>query len=254
MTSYAKYPAGKICLGLPSQGESKPGCPAKWLSRCLNSDQALVSTCRALPLLCLSSQVTLARPQSLLGGVLDSKRLFIITINMNVREYGSVQQPMLTCFRSRKHGYRIQRLTVVRESQQSECELPCYISSVTNRYQSPPMEVGHAENSNECYKLASFPYYVKTDLDQGRSTCTPPTLCLEFSGQVITKRHSDVIVPTCTCNPQLLSYAPGLALVQGPRGISTNAVSYLFLSPAPSASSSTNESRRRERRIVFISI
>ena len=167
---------------------------------------------------------------------------------MNVREYGSVQQPMLTCFRSRKHGYRIKRLTVVRESQQSECELPHYISSVTNRYQSPPilrtrngtfaetrdMEVGHAENSNECYKLASSPYYVVTDLDQGRSTCTPRTLCLQWllrhrrgesSGQVITKRHSDVIVPACTCNLQPLSYAPGLfaqgglASVQGPRGI-----------------------------------
>ena len=67
------------------------------------------------------------------------------------------------------------------------------------------VEVGHAENSNECYKFTPSPYYVVTDLDQGRSTCTPLTLCLQWllrqrrsesSGQLITKRHSNVIVPT----------------------------------------------------------
>ena len=179
---------------------------------------------------------------------------------MNVRENGSVQQPMLTCFRSRSHGYRIMRLTVVRGSQRSECEPPCYISLVS-RYQSPPIlrlgmelrksaetrdvEVGHAENSNECYKLTPSQYYVVTDLDQGRSTCTPLTLCLQWllrqrrsesSGQLITKRQ-------LKCDR---TYTP--------TGHSTNTISYLFLDPGPSASSSTYESRRRQRRIIFISI
>ncbi|KAL2050024.1 hypothetical protein ABVK25_009751 [Lepraria finkii] len=47
-------------------------------------------------------------------------------------------------------------------------------------------------------------YYVVTDLDQGRSTCTPLTLCLQWllrqrrsesSGQLITKRHSNLPLP-----------------------------------------------------------
>ncbi|KAL2040895.1 hypothetical protein N7G274_006353 [Stereocaulon virgatum] len=49
LTIQAKISAGKNYLGWASKRATKPGRLARWLSRCLNRDQALVSTCR-LPL------------------------------------------------------------------------------------------------------------------------------------------------------------------------------------------------------------